>query len=129
MKVILNNGVEVTPIIITGEKRNIQNARRDCLTFVFRETSLDEIDGIFTTENCEKMVIVGDDNSEAIYKGYVVRAELTKGMVEVKGATAEESAEYEARVKVSMAERTYAETQIANLTETVDVLVLESLMA
>lgn len=129
MKVILNNGVEVTPIIITGEKRNIQNARRDCLTFVFRETSLDEIDGIFTTENCEKMVIVGDDNSEAIYKGYVVRAELTKEMVEVKGATAEESAEYEARVKVSMAERTYAETQIANLTETVDVLVLESLMA
>ena len=129
MKVILNNGVELEPIIVTGEKRHVQNARRDVLTFVFAETGLDEIDGIFTTENCEKMIIVGDDNSEAIYKGYVVRAELTKEMVEVKGTTAEESAEYEARVKVSMAERTYAETQIANLTETVDILVLESLMA
>lgn len=129
MKVILNNGVEVTPIIVTGEKRNIQNARRDVLTFVFGETSLDEIDGIFTTENCEKMVIVGNDNSEAIYKGYVVRAELVKEMVEVKGATAEESAEYETRVKVSMAERTYAETQLANLTEVVDVLLLENLLA
>lgn len=129
MKVILNNGLEVTPIIVTGEKRNVQNARRDVLTFVFGETSLDEIDGIFTTENCEKMVIVGDDNSEAIYKGYVVRAELTKEMVEVKSGTAEESAEYETRVTVSMAERTYSETQMANLTETVDVLVLESLMA
>lgn len=129
MKVILNNGTELTPIIVTGEKRNVQNARRDVLTFVFADCSLDEIDGIFTEENCENIAIIGDDESEAIYKGYVVRAELTKEMVEVKGATAEESAEYEARVKVSMAERTYAETQLANLTEVVDVLLLENLLA
>lgn len=129
MKVILNNGIEVAPIIVIGEKRNIQNARRDVLTFVFAETSLNEIDGHFTEENCEKIIIVGDDNSEAIHKGYTIRVELTKEKVETKQATAEESAEYETRVKVSMAERTFAETQLANLTEVVDVLLLENLLA
>ena len=129
MKIILTNGLELNPIMVTGAKKFVQNANRDTLTFVFGDTSLDEIDSVFTAENCERIIIVGDNNSEAIHNGYVVRAELKKEKVESKPATANESAEYATRVTVSMAERTYAETQIANLTETVDILVLESLMA
>lgn len=112
MKVILNNGMELEPIIVTGEKRHVQNARRDCLGFVFAETGLDEIDAVFNAENCEKIVIIGDDGSEAIYKGYTIRVELAKNLVEVSQATAEAEATYENRVHVTMAERTFAENKL-----------------
>lgn len=128
MKVILNNGTELTPIIVTGEKRNVQGARRDVLTFVFAETGLDEIDGIFTEENCEKLIIVGDDESEAIYTGYTIRAELAKSKEETKSATSTTAAEYETRVTVSMAERTYAETKLMETSDAVDAIVLQMLM-
>lgn len=117
MKVILNNGTELTPIIVTGEKRNVQGARRDCLTHVFAEAGLDEIDGLFTEANCENITIIGDDGSEAIYKGYTIRTDLTKTMVETVPATATTEAQYESRVTVTMAERTYAETVLAQLAQ------------
>lgn len=122
MKVILNNGTELTPIIVTGEKRNVQGARRDCLTHVFAEAGLDEIDGLFAEANCENITIIGDDGSEAIYNGYTIRTDLTKTMVETVPATATTEAQYESRVTVTMAQRTYAETQMANLQAQNDLL-------
>ena len=128
MKVILNNGTELTPIIVTGEKRNVQGARRDCLTHVFAEVSLDEIDGLFTEANCENITIIGDDGSEAIYKGYTIRTDLTKTMVETVPATATAEAQYESRVSVTMAERTYAETKLAETSNAVDAVMVQMLM-
>ena len=129
MKVILNDGTIVTAIIVTGGQKYYQGANRDALTFVLPETSLDEVDAVFTEENCESITLVSDDESENLHKGYVIRTELVKKPVVVEAASSDTEEVTEMRVMVTMAQRTYAETQLASLTESVDVLVLESLMA
>ena len=129
MKIILNNGKELSPILVTGGPRMVQGASRDTLNFIFPATEdMAELDSAFSAENCEKITIIGDDGSENIHTGYTIRAELSKAPVEVSAATAETDAVYEDRVTVSMAQRTYAESHLASLTATVDVLVMESLM-
>lgn len=119
MKVILNDGTIVTAIIVTGGQKYYQGANRDALTFVLPETSLDEVDAVFTEENCESITLVSDDGSENIHKGYVIRTELTKKPVVVTPATDTEPEITEMRVMVTMAQRTYNETQMANIAEEV----------
>ena len=129
MKVILNNKIELTPILITGGLRFIQDSNRDVLSFIFPATEdMTVLDTTFSATNCESITIVGDDGAEAIHKGYTIRAELSKASVEVTPATTDSVAVYEDRITVSMAQRTYMESQLASLTDTVDVLVVESLM-
>ena len=129
MKIKLANGTELTPIIITGETRYVHCQNRDTLNFIFHATEdMAELDSAFSAENCEKITIIGDDSSENIHTGYTIRAELSKASVEVTPATEEAEAVYEDRITVSMSQRTYAESQLASLTDTVDVLVMESLM-
>lgn len=129
MKIILANGQELTPIMVHGSMKMVQGSNRDCLFFVFpAETSLDELDGIFTAANCENITVYDGENAY-IHSGYTVRDMLKRDLVRVSKETEEQPAVYENRVTVSMAKRTYLETQLASLTDTVDVLVLESLMA
>jgi len=130
MKVILTNGAELTPIMATGAHRTVQGASRDTLTFVFPASEgMTELDALFTAGNCESIKLIEDSGDEYIHNGYTIRAELSKKSVEVTAATEDSEAVYEDRITVSMAQRTYAETQLASLTDTVDVLVMESLMA
>ena len=113
MKIILNNGVELSPISAIGGRRFVQGANRDTISFTFPvNTSLDEIDSIFTEENCESITIVEGEN-EYIHNGYVIRAELKREPIEVTPETDTEAAVYENRVIVSMSQRTYTENQIA----------------
>lgn len=129
MKVILSNENELTPIVVTGAHRTVQGANRDTLTFVFPASEgMTELDTLFTAENCESIKLVEDSGNEYVHSGYTIRAELSKKSVEVTAATEESEAVYEDRITVSMAQRTYAETQLASLTDTVDILVMESLM-
>ena len=129
MKIILNNRKELSPILVTGGPRMVQGASRDTLNFIFpADVSMASIDEAFTADACDKITIVGDDGSENIHTGYTIRAELSKASVEVTPATESEAAVYEDRITVSMSQRTYAESQLASLTDTVDVLVMESLM-
>lgn len=129
MKVILNNKIELTPILVTGSSRFIQDSNRDVLSFIFPATEdMTVLDATFSATNCESIIIVGDDGAEAIHKGYTIRAELSKAPVEVTPATTDSDAIYEDRITVSMAQRTYMENQLASLTDTVDGLVVESLM-
>lgn len=129
MKIILANGAELNPILAQGGKKVVQGASRDTLFFVFpADTSLDDLDSIFTPANCETIKIVEGDN-EYVYSGYTVRDVLKRDPVEVTPATETEAAVYENRVTISMAQRTYMESQMASLTDTVDLLVMESLMA
>lgn len=114
MKVILKNGAELNPIMVIGERRHIQGASRDTLTFVFAGVSLDEMDSIFTAENCETINIINGEE-EAIHNGYTLRAELVKKQVEVQKATTDTDAVTEERVFVSMSQRTYAENQMATM--------------
>lgn len=116
MNIKLTNGTELEALLVTGGPRHIQGADRDALTFVFSDQAgLEALDAAFTPENCESMIIVGEDGAENLYTGYTVRAELTKAAVEVAPATAEAEAAYQSRVTVVMAQRTYAETQLARL--------------
>lgn len=129
MKVILTNGKEVTVFSVIGNPTYVQGASRDALTFILQDTSLDEVDNDFISENCETINIIADDGSENIHKGYVIRTELTKKSVVITQATEADPEVAEMRVMVTMAQRTYAEAQMAALIETVDILVMESLMA
>lgn len=129
MNIILANGKKLSPIMVTGGPRHVQGASRDTLSFIFPvDASMTDLDAAFTADACESITIVGDDGSEAIHTGYTIRAELKKEPVEVTPATEEAEAVYEDRITVSMSQRTYAESQLASLTDTVDVLVMESLM-
>ena len=129
MNIKLSNEIILSPIVVTGESRYVQGASRDTLNFIFPATEdIAELDAAFSAENCEKITITGDDGSENIHTGYTIRAELSKAPVEVSTATDEAEAVYEDRITVSMSQRTYAESQLASLTDTVDVLVMESLM-
>lgn len=125
MKVILNNGLELFPISAMGERRIVQDANRDTLTFAFSaDTSLDEIDGIFTEENCESITIIEGTN-EYIYSGYAIRAELKREPIEITPATDIKEAVYEDRVMISMSQRTYTENQIAAMKAAIDLLYMD----
>ena len=128
MKIILNNNTELTPINVIGGRKNVQGANRDTLTFVFPgNMSMAELDKAFSAVNCES-ITVEDSTGSYIHKGYTVRGELSKTTVCTTEETEETPAVYEERINVVMGQRTYSESQIASLTETVDVLVLESLL-
>lgn len=106
MTINLSDRAILEPIVITGEKRYINEATRDVLTFVFSEGhSIDELDGIFTAENCEDIVITSDDGEENVYSDYVIRVEISKKAVK------KEDGSRENRVFVSMAQRSEAEKQ------------------
>ena len=114
MKIILANGTELNPIIVTGGIRYVQEVNRDSLSFIFEEsTSLDELETIFTEANCERIIIVEDGGAEYIHKAYTILAELAKRSVMVTPETEETEAVFENRAIVCMAQRTYAENQIA----------------
>lgn len=116
MKIILNNKKELSPILVTGGPRMVQGASRDTLNFIFPATEgMAELDSAFSAENCEKITIIGDDGSENIHTGYTIRAELSKTSVEVTPATESEAAVFEDRITVSTSQRTYAESQLANM--------------
>ena len=115
MTIKLANGTELNPIMTTGGSRFVQGATRDALTFVFpAETSLDELDGIFTAENCETIAITEGEN-EYVHNNYAIRVELKREPVEVVPATDTAEAVIENRAMVTMAQRTYTETRMAYL--------------
>lgn len=138
MKIILNNNVELAPINIIGGKRNVQGANRDTLSFVFpAEVSLDEMNDIFSSANCETITIIetsttigaeGNEvvmENEYIHNGYTVRAELKREPVMVTPATSVDAAVYENRVTVAMSQRTYEESQLEAMQAAIDMLCME----
>lgn len=129
MNIKFSNGTTLCPILVTGGTRFVQGQHRDTLNFIFHAAEdMAELDSAFSAENCESITIVEDSGAENIHRGYIIRAELSKKAVEVTPATEDDEAVYEDRITVSMSQRTYAESQLASLTDTVDVLVMESLM-
>lgn len=115
MKIVMKDGTEIQAILVMGGKEYIQGASRDVLTFVFAETSLDVVDKAFTEDKCEELKLIGEDGEESIHSGYVIRTSLEKKKVEVEPETAEYDAEYEERIFVKMAQRTYAETKLIQI--------------
>ena len=116
MRITLTNGVELNALMVTGGGRYVQGATRDTLTFIFPvEQSMDELDALFTAQNCET-IILGDGETEGgIHHGYTIRAELKREPVEVAPATESTEAVMENRTFVSMAQRTYMETKMMEM--------------
>ena len=142
MHIILADGTKINHIGATGTTKYIQGANRDTITFIFDDTkSVDELDALFNEINCEVLNIVTDElveledgTTRTVYTdnyhyGYVIKAEISKKISVVAPATVDTPEVTETQIHVTMAQRTYAETQIASLTETVDILVLEKLLA
>lgn len=116
MQIILANGTILEPIIVTGGPKFVNGANRDALTFVFPNVSMNEIDALFTEANCETINIV-NNGEEAIHKGYVIRVDISKKAVETAAATVDTPAVTEDRVTITMAQRTYSETVLAQMAE------------
>lgn len=120
------NNVELNPIVVIGDKRFVQGETRDTLSFVFPvDTSLDEIDGLFTADNCETITLV-DAGTEYMYNGYTIRAELKRTPEVVTPATGTEAEVIENRVTVSMSQRNYEENQIAEMQKTLKALLSDT---
>lgn len=116
MQIKFKDNSVLEPLAVTGGMRRFQGADRDVLNFVFPASAgLDALDAAFTGARCENIVILDGEGGENLHKGYTIRAGLVKETVEVTPATAETEAVYEDRITVSMAQRTYAETQMAQL--------------
>jgi hypothetical protein len=116
MKIKLANGMELFPIIVTGEKRYVQRDRRDTLTFVFPVSEgITALDEVFTAENCESITIFEGEDVSYIHKGYTIRAELALMPVEIEPPAEETEAVYEDRIFVSMSERTDLENQVSDV--------------
>lgn len=123
MNIKLNDNTVLTPIMVTGETRRVQGASRDTLSFIFPATEdITALDAAFSAENCESITIIEDGGAESVHKAYTIRAELSKKSVEVTPATEEAEAVYEDRITVSMSQRTYAESQLAELTAAMNAL-------
>lgn len=127
MKIILANETELNPIIVTGGRRFVSGVMRDTLDFVFSaDTTIEEIDSIFTAENCENIKIYDiETNEEFIHKGYTIRADLLRKPVVVTPATEEAEAVTEERIIVSMSERTYTENEVVTLQGIINALLGE----
>ena len=116
MKVILANGVETFPIMVTGGHKYEHGANRDTLRFVYNKTeNMEDLKNLYTEANCETITIEEENGNKAIHTGYVIRTELAEKPVEIEQATATTDAVYEDRVFVSMSQRTYAETKLAEI--------------
>lgn len=121
-KITLVNGTELNPLSIYGGAREVQGAKRDTLYFVFPvEEGLENLDSIFTEENCKTITITEDTGDSYIHKGYTVRAELSKKNM-VVGMTEENEPIYEDRLTVAMAQRTPAENQLKETQNVMDTL-------
>lgn len=129
MRITLGSGDTLEPCAITGARRQYQGATREMMTFVLDAgIGLEAAAALFAPENCESITIE-DAAGEHIYYGYVIPAEIALKSVMTAQETAESAAVWEDKISVCMAQRTYAENQLASLTETVDALVMDSLLA
>lgn len=128
MDVTLADGTGLTALMVTGENNYVQGVGRDTLTFVFdANMSLDELDSIFTEGACETITLK-DGTNEYIHSAYTIRTGLEKIREKTDEVDGDGAPVYIDRIKVRMSQRTYTETQLKNLIETVDTLVLENLL-
>lgn len=135
MYITLTDGTQLNLIGASGTHKYIQGANRDTITFEFDGThSVDELRTLFTPENCETINIVTEETvtdenentsvvtTDNIHEGYVIRAEIGEKMKEITPATGLEAAVTETRVYVTMAQRTYMETELTKSQADIELL-------
>lgn len=114
MKVILSNGTELTPELITFSPKYVEGQRRDTLNFIFSaRKSMEDIDEVFKSENCD-IIILEDKSNKFTYEGYTLRSELSKKSILIAEKKEDSSAVYEERILVSMSKKTHSESEMEN---------------
>ena len=131
MRVILSNGIELEAIIVNGSTKYFQSANRDSLEFQFAKTiplTFEELDLLFSNPlNTSKITLVNSGNSY-IHDNYSLKVSIGLIPVVIQSATDTQEEVVEERYSVVMAQKTYNEIQMDSLVETVDMLVMESLL-
>lgn len=131
MHVILADGTEIYPMNAVAGKEYIMGYNRDVVTFIFDDSvSMEAIDAIFQEAACETFTIIEETIEQPmvyVHEGYTLRVGLSKEREEVITETATEEAVYMSVIKVRMAQRTYSETVLQNLQDTVDMMLLAEL--
>lgn len=130
MKVILNNGTELTAEVVNGSSRHFQGASRDSLEFQFANASVtfEQLDTLFSQEaNTNRITLVNGETSY-LHENYSLRVSVGFAPVVIAIATDTTPEVVENRFTVVMAQKTYKEIQANALRDTVDILVMESLM-
>jgi hypothetical protein len=128
MKIILNNGTELVPILINGYRKYIQGINRDCLEFYFASNvTFAQLDELFGDPINTSKIILQDSSESYLHENYTIRDALKYVPFVLSEATDTTPEVAEMRFSVVMAQKTYVETQIDSLRDTVDVLVLEGL--
>lgn len=113
--VILADKTELTALEVSGATQYIQGSNRDALTFVFAASEgMEAMDAAFSPDNCE-IITIRDGSEEYTHSGYTVRGGLSKAPVLVMPETADAPAVYEDRITVTMGQRTYVETLLAQI--------------
>ena len=113
--VILAGKTELTALEVSGATQYIQGSNRDALTFIFPASEgMEALDAAFSPDNCETITI-RDGSEEYTHSGYTVRGGLAKAPVLVTPETADAPAVYGARIAVTMGQRTYVETLLAQM--------------
>ena len=128
MLIKLNDGKEIPILLVTGGNRVVFGSNRDTITFVINGyNSLEEIDNIFTEDNCENIILIQDDEekTETLLYGYVLKTDLNKKIIEIAPESPEEEAVFEPRINITLARRSYAETKMAALSLAIDMLCME----
>lgn len=126
-QIIFKDGTAIDVAKIDGQSTYHQGAQRDSLEIQITKgtISFDALDALTTdSAKTDRLTIItqdGDQQMQAVYDHYVIRAALSLKSVEVP-ATADTPAVTEERFCVTLAQLTYAETQQAAQAATIDAL-------
>ena len=131
MQIKFNDGTALDALAVKGKPTYFQGAQRDSLEIQIAKdkTTFDALDKLTVdpTKTGKLTIIDGDKQYE--HDNYSIRTELALKPVEVTSATTDSPAVTENRLCVTLAQKTYAELQIAELQSSVDALALSALGA
>jgi hypothetical protein len=130
MKITLNNGATLDALAVNGSKRHFQGELRDSLEIQFakEEVNFGQLDTLFLEPENTKRIILQQGDEMYLHENYILRVSLSLSPVVVTPATDTEPEVTEERYSIVLAQKTYKEAQMESLRETVDLLVLESLL-
>lgn len=116
MKIILTNGQELNPLMVTGGSRYVNGANRDALTFIFgEEADVNELDAIFTEQNCETIKFFDAFGNSAIHNDYTIRVEMKTAFEESEKETPDHEAVNVKRTTVTMAQKSFVEKTLLKI--------------
>lgn len=131
MQLKFSDGTTLDVLAVKGQHTYFQGAQRDSLEIQAdkSKTTFDALDTLTgdSTKTGKLTVIDGDKQYE--YDNYSLRVELALKPVIVTEATSTTAAVIEDMLCVTLAQKTYAELQIAELQSSVDALTLSTLGA